>query len=428
MRRIATLLLITACLLPAHAQKTLEADRILNHIKYLSSDALKGRDAGSAGELKAAQYIAAHFKKLGLKGLGSNGSYFQTFKIGEVTTRNVVAHLPGKGSEHIVIGGHFDHVGMGHFGSTWNERGKGKIHNGADDNASGTSVVMELARAFVKEQASLERGIVFILFSGEEKGLLGSKHYADNPLLPLKDCAAMINLDMVGRGKTGKFMVAGTGTAPSFHRLVQTVNKIYKYKIDPMPFGFAPSDNTSFYTKRVPVLFLSTGSHPDYHNPGDDWDKINKDNALCVARFTYSTALAICNAKKRPQHRWAELHPESLLRGLRAGLKLLLDQQRQKGDKPRAKPAARRARLGIMGDESRQPAGVRISRVSRNSAAARAGLKKGDVITALGGKKIAGFNDLVAALKGLGRATATSLSYVRDGKEFAVTVFAKKKQ
>ncbi len=421
MRHIAWITLLAAFLSPVQAQKSLEANRIMTHIKYLASDSLRGRDSGSPGELKAARYIAAHFKKLGLKGLGKGGSFFQPFSIGKLETRNVVAYLPGnKPGQHIIIGGHFDHVGMGHFGSTWNERGKNRIHNGADDNASGTSVVLELARAYVRERSRLDRGILFILFSGEERGLLGSKHYADNPLLPLTQCAAMINLDMVGRGKTGKFTASGTGTSPGFHRLIQQVNAKHKYRINSMPFGFAPSDNTSFYTKRIPVLFFSTGTHADYHNPGDDWEKINKQNALCIARFTFEVASRLCNAKGRPRHRWAELHPPSLLRGIRSGIQLLIEQRRN--EQP-STDDANRPRLGILGEQNRQPRGVRVTRVSPRSAAARAGLKVGDVITRLGDRQIEGFEDLSAALRKCTRGTEAALTYSRAGRNTTLQIF-----
>lgn len=193
----------------------------------------------------------------------------------EAEVRNVAGVLEATGispAETIVIAAHYDHLGMGGAGSLapWTY----EIHNGADDNASGTAVLLELAKTF-SERKSRQHRLLFIAFAGEERGLLGSGFYVKNPLFPLEKTIAMINLDMVGRLQENKLIVHGTGTAVEFNQFVDSANKIHQFDLQKKPSGYGPSDHNSFYTQNIPVLHFFTGTHSDYHRPSDDYELIN---------------------------------------------------------------------------------------------------------------------------------------------------------
>jgi hypothetical protein len=222
---------------------------------------------------------------------------------GPVTTGQAAgkAGAPRVVRETLVIGAHFDHVGRGAFGSrAGKKKGPGEVHNGADDNASGSGAALELARFFVARQAELRRDVLFVWFTGEEMGLLGSKHYVGSPKVPLAQCVAMINLDMVGRLGRGKLQVGGTGTSPVFPELIKGLNRRYRIKTRLNPGGRAPSDNSSFYEKGMPVLFFFTGLHNDYHRPADDWKKIDRKGLEKVARLAADVCLDLATRDTRP--------------------------------------------------------------------------------------------------------------------------------
>jgi hypothetical protein len=208
---------------------------------------------------------------------------------------------PEVARETLVVGAHFDHVGLGAFGSlAGKKKGKGAVHNGADDNASGTAGVMEVASFLKARRSMLKRDVLFCLFTAEEMGLLGSKHYVDNPKVPLAQCVAMVNLDMVGRLGRGKLQVGGTGTSPIFPKMIAAKNRAYRIKTKLNPGGRAPSDNSSFYDKGMPVLFFFTGLHGDYHRPSDDWNKIDRRGTEKVARLVADICLDIATRDTRP--------------------------------------------------------------------------------------------------------------------------------
>ena len=221
---------------------------------------------------------------------------------GPVTTGQAAgkAGAPRVTRETLVIGAHFDHVGLGAFGSRGGKKGAGEVHNGADDNASGSGAALELARFFVARQAELKRDLLFLWFTGEEMGLLGSKHYVGSPKVPLAQCVAMINLDMVGRLGRGKLQVGGTGTSPVFPELINGKNRRYRIKTRLNPGGRAPSDNSSFYDKGMPVLFFFTGLHNDYHRPADDWNKIDRKGLEKVSRLAADVCLDLATRDTRP--------------------------------------------------------------------------------------------------------------------------------
>jgi hypothetical protein len=217
--------------------------------------------------------------------------------------RNVLGYLPpfrADGEEEIVlIGGHYDHVGLGRRHSRATRKHRGEIHNGADDNASGTAGVMELARVFAT-RTNLERGVLFAAFAGEELGLLGSSHYTSYPTLPLDKTVAMINLDMIGRLRDDKLFIGGVETSPLFRAKLDELGEAENLKLSYSFSGYGSSDHTSFTVKEIPSLFFFTGLHGDYHKPSDDWQEINVAGAERVLRMAYLVADYIQGLRERP--------------------------------------------------------------------------------------------------------------------------------
>ena len=227
-----------------------------------------------------------------------------------IDVKNVVGVLDGSGplaNETVVIGAHYDHLGYGGPGSMANLK-KPAIHHGADDNGSGTTMMMELARRFAQMKERQGRRLVFVAFTGEEMGLHGSLHYCKEPLFPLTDTVAMINLDMVGRlttdsqSKKDRLTVYGTGTARSFEELLQSINKKHDLELQKRPGGSAPSDQATFSAKQIPVLFFYTGDHSDYHRPTDTVDHINFAGMERVASFVQDVVDYLAVVPEKPQY------------------------------------------------------------------------------------------------------------------------------
>ncbi|MGB0579301.1 MAG: M28 family peptidase [Limisphaerales bacterium] len=287
----------------------------------------------------------------------------------KVTVNNVIGLLEGSDpklkNEYLVIGGHHDHVG---FGRDRRNKGDGDfIHNGADDNASGTSAVLEMAQAFTSAKERPKRSILFMTFNAEERGLLGSRYYVDKPLIPLTNTIAMINLDMVGRGASG-LDVGGVGTSPGFPEMIKRAGMKTDLKVTLTYGGKAPSDNTSFYNKNMPVLFFYTGKHDDYHKPTDDWEKIDKKEIQEVTRMAYGIANRLSNAPERPKFTKADGNP------VRRGRPRLL--------------------LGIQIDPEHGGDGVRVLNVTAEQPAGKGGIAKGDVLLSLDGKPMRNVADI----------------------------------
>ncbi|MCK6474568.1 MAG: M28 family peptidase [Planctomycetes bacterium] len=308
-------------------------------------------------------------------------------------TYNVVARLEGRDEklkeEVVVLGAHCDHVGLGNFGSLLGAKGKGRIHPGADDNASGTAGLLEAAQYFaaLKPEERPRRSIVFIAFSGEEKGLLGSEHWVEHPAVPLKDVVAMVNMDMIGRSAGGHVQISGVGTSPGFKALVELAAKDSALKIALGSSGVAPSDNTTFFNKNIPVLFFFTGTHPDYHQPGDTWDKINAPVAAEVARIACDILRDIADAEQRPEF-------------LKAG---------------------KRGYLGISPDRAqlKTAKGFPVGTVSAGSPAAAAGIKPGDLVVGLNGSPVNSAQDLLMGLIGYSPGDEVTLLVERGGTRSA---------
>ena len=300
----------------------------------------------------------------------------------ETKAKNVLAFLPGKGrpaaggepavapGETVVLGAHYDHLGYGGGGSL--APGEKAIHHGADDNASGTAVLVEVARRLAAE-GPLARSVLFIAFSGEERGLLGSGHYAANATVPLADTVAMVNLDMVGRLDGDKVIVHGTGTGTGLEQLVDRLVAAHGLEVAKEPGGFGPSDHASFYAKKVPVLHVFTGSHTDYHRPTDTADKINFDGMDRLTQLVIDLVRDLANRPDRPAY--IEVAAPAFARG---------------GDRPY---------FGSIPDFGRPGKGYAISGVSKDSPAAKGGLQGGDRIVRVGDSAIVNLEDFDSALR-----------------------------
>src|SRR5258706_7991779 len=217
------------------------------------------------------------------------------------TVHNVAAYLPGQTKEYVIIGAHYDHLGLGDDHSLAPASVGKEIHPGADDNASGTAGALELAHWFSKHPPG-KRGILFMTFAGEEMGLLGSEHYASHPLLPLGDAVAMINMDMIGRIREGKVYLGGTGTGSTFNKLLEDLKAPAPIHMElSEKTGYGSSDHTSFTIKQVPVLFLFSGLHGDYHKPSDTADKIDADDAAKLLDYVADLTDRLAKDEARPQ-------------------------------------------------------------------------------------------------------------------------------
>ncbi len=291
---------------------------------------------------------------------------------------NVAGYLQGSDpvlkNEYVIIGAHFDHLGYGETGSLY--RGKDKqIHNGADDNASGTTGVLELAEKFSSEKDKLKRSVIFVAFSGEELGLLGSNYFAQNLPVPTKNVAAMINMDMIGRlNEEQSLMVYGAGTSKIWKEMLNNFNKDYNFKLAFNDEGFGPSDHTSFYSKEIPVLFFWTGTHSDYHRPSDDAETINNSGEEKVLKYVYQVADYIDNLDTKPDY--VNIPRKDMGTG----------------------STSFKVYIGTTPDFGAQVDGYKISGVTEGSPAQKAGMKAGDIIIDFGGKKISNIYDYMYAM------------------------------
>jgi hypothetical protein len=258
----------------------------------------------------------------------------------------------------VILGAHFDHLGMGEQSSMAPDLAGKAIHHGADDNASGTAGLLELA-AYFAGRPKARRGILFLAFSGEELGLIGSNYYVNNPLLPLDQAAAMINMDMIGRldPQTKTVLVHGTGTSPVWEPLLKNLeNENLKIKTDSS--GVGPSDHTSFYLKNIPVLHFFTGSHSDYHKPSDDWEKVNYKGEVYVLNLISQIITSLDTEPK---------------------LAFLTTKTKQTGAR-----SAFKVTLGVMPSYSFEGDGLKVDGVTEGKPAQKAGIKSGDVILQMG--------------------------------------------
>jgi len=362
----------------------------LDDIRRLSDDKLGGRMTGSPGADSAAAYLARRFEEVGLQ--PSAAGWFQTFTVakdapvaqhthvGGLRAKNVIGLLPGRDpvlrNETVIVGAHYDHLGLGGFGSL-DPDSTGQVHNGADDNASGAAMLIQIAARLAHSRPA--RTVLFIAFSGEELGLLGSAHYVDEPLYPLSGTLAMINLDMVGRLKDNRLIVYGARTAKEFPALLDSLNWHAGFDLRAQGDGYGPSDQSSFFAAGKPVLHVFTDLHEDYHRTTDDWQKINVEGFDRVTNFTLGIVTALAN---RPGHLTPDDTP------------------------PPPPPVASTsltpgygAYLGTIPDMTENSGGVRLVGVRAGSPAERAGLRGDDVITKIGGMDVPDLQAMTDALR-----------------------------
>jgi hypothetical protein len=319
--------------------------------------------------------------------------------------RNVIGILRGRGARSdqiIVIGGHYDHLGNGGMGSRAGD--SRDIHPGADDNASGTAAVIECARVLADAPESLDRSVMFVAFTAEESGLVGSRHFVNNPPVPLGRIGAMVNLDMVGRMRGNVLHVGGTGSSSSFESMVNESARGLPLALkSAFKSGYAPSDNTSFMIKKIPALFLFTGLHADYHRPSDTADKIDFGGIASVVDLTCRAAVRLSHEARLDFIAPAASAPATMRAGERTG-----------GG----------ASLGIIPDygSDAQIVGVLISGAMPGTPAEKAGLKEGDILVQLGEHKLASLEDLADALAEATPGEKTTLVYTREGKTVRVEV------
>ena len=360
----------------------------IDDIRYLSDDRLAGRMTGSPGADSAAAYLARRFEQVGLQ--PAAGGWFQTFtvakeapvaqsaRVGGLVGKNVIGLLPGHDpalrNESVIVGAHYDHLGLGGFGSL-DPDSTGRVHNGADDNASGAAMLIQLAARLA--QSPPAHTVLFIAFSGEELGLLGSAHYVTQPVYPLRTTIAMINLDMVGRLRNGRLIVYGAQTAREFPGLLDSLNWHAGFDLKAQGDGYGPSDQSSFYAAGRPVLHVFTDLHDDYHRTTDDWEKIDPEGFRRVTNFTLGLVTALAN---RP----TKLTPVEAA--------------------PPAHSAANAAPaygtyLGTIPDMTDNPGGVRLLGVRAGSPAEKAGLRGDDIITRIGNLEVPDLQAMTNALR-----------------------------
>ena len=393
---------------PPHADST----AILRDIAYLASDALEGRLTGTPGNDSAAAYLARRYKSLGL--IAPFPGYLQPFDArsaedahaGRTEARrsqNVVAILRGRDAvlreEYIVVGAHFDHLGRSTTFAS-DPEAKDAIRNGADDNASGTAAVLELARLFARNPP--KRSLIFASFSGEELGLLGSQYFVEHPPVPIGRVVAMLNFDMVGRLKNDKLTVYGTATASEFKALLDSSNAASPngvFHLSGIGDGFGPSDQTSFYAKDIPVLHFFTDQHEDYHRATDDVEKINSSGEARVVDLAHKVARSIAN---RPTHL--------------TFVKI-------------AAPARSMSRqgsqtyLGSVPDmAATDVVGMRLMGVRPDSPADKGGMKTGDVIVEFGGTAVKDLYSYTDALYAHKPGDVVKVVVMRDGKRVELSV------
>jgi len=318
------------------------------------------------------------------------------------TVNNVLAYLPGKTDEYIIIGAHYDHLGYGNVDSLAPSQ-IGKIHPGADDNASGTAGVLELARLLAPQKGQLQRGILFADFAGEELGLLGSAEWVKEPTRPIEKAVAMINMDMIGRIKDEKLFIGGTGTGATFRELLDEEKGKFPFHVEYSASGYSASDHTSFVARKIPVLFFFSGLHSDYHKPSDTWEKIDAPDAARLLDFIDDVALKIDSAPERVAF-------------------VTVKEDQPEGHAASGGGGGYGPYFGSIPDFGQEEDGVKFSDVRPGSPAAKAGLKAGDVLVQFGDKPIHNLYDFTDALRRSKVGDVVDVKVMRDGKSVAAPV------
>ncbi|TLF46546.1 M28 family peptidase [Maribacter aurantiacus] len=394
-------IVLTSCKQEVQKKVTLRED-----VAFLANDSLQGRETGTPYEKEAARYLEERMRSIGLLPKGNAGTYFQTFSFkpkndphaevqfvdgdSTITGTNVIGYIDNKADKTVIIGAHYDHLGMGGEGSLYAD-GEA-IHNGADDNASGVAVLLQLA-AKLKDTIT-QHNYLIMAFSGEEMGLLGSNYFSKNPTIDLSKANYMLNMDMVGRMREDKTLsISGTGTAPIWGQVLNSNNPGFKLVLSES--GVGPSDHTSFYLQDIPVLHFFTGQHEDYHKPSDDFDKLNYEGMEMITDYILSVIYDLDNDAKLAFRKTKNESEET----------------------PRFKVA-----LGVMPDYLFDGNGMRIDGVTDGRPAAVAGLQKGDVVIQLGDSTVTDMMSYMRALSIFEKGHATEVIVNRNGEKIKATI------
>lgn len=392
--------------MPTDPTEIVQVKNLKKTIQYLASDELKGRFPGTEGAKKAAQYFADHLKKWNLKPYTKEG-YFQPFSykfrmnphdstsVVACYAKNVVGVLDNGADRTIVIGAHYDHLGLNQHHHSTKMNSEGEIHNGADDNASGCAALLELARMFSQNKMKEDVNYIFAFFSGEEDGLIGSKFMAERLKEKYPNVVAMINMDMIGRLKEDKSMVVGgVGSSPIFPTIIKE-DKPAGFNVSLDSTGVGPSDHTSFYLQDIPVLFFFTGTHEDYHKPSDDADKINFYGENAITYYVFRVANALAKHDKIPFTK-TKLETKEV---------------------PDFKVT-----LGIMPSYVESSNGMKVDGVIDNKPADKAGMKTGDIITKIGDCPVKEIYSYMKCLSKLKAGDTRMVKIIRAGKELKLKV------
>jgi Zn-dependent M28 family amino/carboxypeptidase len=371
------------------------------HITYLSSDGLAGRSSGTPGDRLAKDYIVNHFTNAGGSAerfVEVQEHYVSKSRLkpkNKVKTYNIIATLPGNDkklkNEYVVIGAHYDSV----------KNTLGLIHNGADDNGSGTSMVLELFEKFASEN-NHKRTLVFMAFGGEELGLLGSKHYVNNPTIDLSKVQLMVNLDMVGRmDEENNVQLGGSPSAKNFSSKLHPFFVNSKINIIDLGKGiFSRSDHYNFYKKDIPVLFFFTGIHPDYHTATDDEDKINYDGMMEISKVVEPIIAEFANVEER----------------------LVFETMEEEEQEKMQSPSKMKVTLGIMPDYAFDDKGVKADSVIDNRPGQKAGMIDGDIVIKIKDFDIVDMYKYMEALSKIESGAKTQITVLRDKEEIVLDV------
>jgi len=406
------LLITFTCLLSCKSTQIVPLDSqiltdVVADVTYLSSDELEGRETGTEGERKAAEYIVGRYKEIGLEGIMDiEESFYQFFQKRiksnphetevnpndpVIIGRNVIGYKNNNANHTIIIGAHYDHLGYGPEGSLYT--GPPAIHNGADDNASGVAAMMALAEYF--NTYPINSNILYIAFSGEEKGLWGSNYFVDNSPIDLVDFNFMVNMDMVGRlNEDRQLAIYGVGTTPVWNKIIHSIKKP-KFKYSIQESGVGPSDHTSFYLEGIPVLHFFTGQHEDYHRPSDDVEKINFEGLGDIISYI---SQVITIADKKGKLTYVKTKDESEVA-------------------PDFKVT-----LGVIPDYLFDGKGMRIDGVREDRPASNAGIIKGDIVKEMGDLKIVDMMSYMKALGVFNPGETVKVIVERDGKKITKDV------
>lgn len=391
------------------ANERANPENMKRNISYLASDDLQGRLAGSENEKRAAEYLSKEFKKLNLNYYkGQDYSIPFEYKYNSnphdsipengktIYSRNVVGFLDNGAKKTIVIGAHYDHLGLNEHNNSTKANSAGEIHNGADDNASGVAGVLELARMFATNKTKENANYIFALFSGEEDGLMGSKDFAKTLKTEHPEVIAMLNMDMIGRLKDDKSMVVGgVGTSPEFTKIIEN-NKPAGFLITLEESGVGPTDHTSFYLKDIPVLNFFTGTHTDYHKPSDDEEKINYYGVENIVNYIFRVSNAVANLDK---------------------IEFVKTKITASKSVPKYKVT-----LGIMPDYTDHGDGLHVDGVTDGRPAQAAGIKEGDIIIKIGDCEVKEVYSYMDCLSKISAGQELPVVFIRNGEKQTVNV------